>query len=135
MQDFIIEEKDLSKIFLPIASFHDEEQSSSNEEIVAAIEGVVYPWFGLSYRIDRIQFSMEQSKVDQVDHSRDAILHAQKIANLFVDEARLSKNRYDYVSQEMDSINLILNNDPYLIKLPLFSSNDSSIMRTEMVFF
>lgn len=64
MQDFIIEEKDLSKIFLPIASFHDEEQSSSNEEIVAAIEGVVYPWFGLSYRIDRIQFSMEQSKVD-----------------------------------------------------------------------
>ena len=64
MQDFIIEEKDLSKIFLPIASFHDEEKSSSNDEVVAAIEGVVYPWFGLSYRIDRIQFSMEQSKVD-----------------------------------------------------------------------
>lgn len=98
MKDFILQEKDLSKIFVPIAVFHDEDQSSSNEEIVATIEGVVYPWFGLSYRIDRIQFSMEQSKVDQVDHSREAILHAQKIGNLFVDESRLSLNRYDFVS-------------------------------------
>lgn len=64
MEDFILEEKDLSKVFLPIAAFHDKAKSSSNEEIVAAIEGVVYPWFGLSYRIDRIQFSMERSEVD-----------------------------------------------------------------------
>ena len=97
MEDFIITEKDLSKIFLPIASFHDDAKNNQNDEIVAAIEGVVYPWFGLSYRLDRIQFSMEQSKIDQVDHSREAILHAQKIGNLFVDEARLSSNRYDYV--------------------------------------
>ena len=43
MKDFIIEEADLSKIFLPIASFHDEKLSSSNEEIVAAIEGGCIP--------------------------------------------------------------------------------------------
>jgi hypothetical protein len=64
LNDFILEEKSMSKIFLPIASFHDKNADSSNDEIVAAIEGVVYPWFGLSYRIDRIQFSMENSNVD-----------------------------------------------------------------------
>ena len=64
MEDFILKEKDLSKIFLPIASFHNEGAPSQNEEVVAAIEGVVYPWFGLCYRIDRIQFSLEQSSVD-----------------------------------------------------------------------
>ena len=64
MSDFVLQEKTMSKIFLPIASFHDKKLDSSNDEIVAAIEGVVYPWFGVSYRIDRIQFSMEQSKLD-----------------------------------------------------------------------
>lgn len=54
MNDFILEEIQMSKIFLPIASFDDSEAGSQNEEIVAAVEGVVYPWFGMSYRIDRI---------------------------------------------------------------------------------
>ena len=46
----------------------------------------------MNYRIDRIQFSMESRSRDKTDHSREAILHSQKIANLFVDEARLSDN-------------------------------------------
>jgi len=44
----------MSEIFVPIASFHNKDAQTSNDEIVAAIEGVVYPWFGISYRIDRI---------------------------------------------------------------------------------
>jgi len=65
--------------------------------MVAAIEGVVYPWFGMANRVDRIQYSMEQGQKDLVDHSREAIRMAQRIANLFVDEARLSSNRYPYL--------------------------------------
>ena len=54
MNDFILQEKSMSEIFVPIASFHNKDAQTSNDEIVAAIEGVVYPWFGISYRIDRI---------------------------------------------------------------------------------
>ena len=64
---------------------------------MAALEGVIYPWFGVAYRADRIQFSMESQKRDLVDHSREAIMHAQNIVNLFVDEARLSGNEYPYI--------------------------------------
>ena len=94
MNDFVLQEHHLSQLFIPVGTFHDKDAANSNEERVAIIEGVVYPWFGIGYRIDRIQFSMEQSSIDKVDHSREAILHAQKIANLFVDEARLSGNRF-----------------------------------------
>ena len=53
MSDFVLQEHHLSQLFTPIASFDDSEQTSSNDEFVAAVEGVVYPWFGLAYRIDR----------------------------------------------------------------------------------
>jgi len=92
MKDFILQETALSEIFVPVTSFDNSTVSSSNDEFVAMIEGVVYPWFGTAYRIDKIQFSMERTSVDLVDHSREAIVHAQGIANLFVDEARLSPN-------------------------------------------
>jgi hypothetical protein len=70
-----------------------------------------------------------------VDHSREAILHAQKIANLFVDEARLSENRFSYVSQEVEAINKILNNDAFLMTLPLVESDTSNQIRTEVLLF
>lgn len=71
------------------------------------MEGIVYPWFGVAYRVDRIQNSMENSKRDHTDHSRNAIVHAQKIGNLFVDEARLSSNEYSYVAEEVEAIKLL----------------------------
>ena len=92
MQDFVLREKTLSQLFIPIASFHDEEMSSSNEEFVAVLEGVVYPWFGVGYRVDKIQFAFDDDSEKYIDQSREAIIHAQKIANLFVDETRLSGN-------------------------------------------
>lgn len=76
MADFILQEKILSSIFMPVSSFDDSSLKSSNQEFVASIEGVVYPWFGIMYRIDRIQFGLESSFVDQTDHSREAIAHA-----------------------------------------------------------
>jgi len=54
MEDFVLHEKDLSHLFVPVASFDDSTLESSNTEMVAAIEGVVYPWFGFAGRLDRI---------------------------------------------------------------------------------
>ena len=59
MEDFVLHEKELSHIFVPVGSFDDNTQKTSNTEYVAAIEGVVYPWFGFAHRLDRIQFSIE----------------------------------------------------------------------------
>jgi hypothetical protein len=70
-----------------------------------------------------------------IDHSREAILHAQRIGNLFVDEARLSSNRFTYVSHEVEALNSILNNDAFLMQVPLAESNPSKTMRTEVLLF
>jgi hypothetical protein len=50
---------------------------------------------------------MENTKRDHTDHSRNAIIHAQKIGNLFVDEARLSTHEFSYVGEEVAAINLL----------------------------
>ncbi len=48
-------------------------------------------------------------------------MHAQRIANLFVDEARLSGNEYQYVVYEFDDLNKLNNNDAYLVRVPLYN--------------
>jgi hypothetical protein len=50
---------DVSATFIPIATFHDDDMQSTNTEYVAAIEGIVYPWFGFATRMDKIQYSIE----------------------------------------------------------------------------
>lgn len=49
------------------------------------------------------------------------MLHAQKIGNLFVDEARLSSNRYSFISYERSDINKIKDNDAHLLEVPIVS--------------
>jgi hypothetical protein len=134
MNDMILEHKTLSNIFMPVCTYDDSNKKNQNFETVASFEGVVYPWFGLTYRIDRIQYSMENRKRDKTDHSREAMLHAQKVANLFVDEARLSGNQFNYISDEQDYLNLINGNDAYHIEVPLVQSKDDTI-RTELYLY
>jgi len=76
MEEMIREHKILSSIFLPVCSFDDSTLENQNKEAVSAIEGIIYPWFGVGYRLDRIQYSMENSSRDLVDHSREAVLHS-----------------------------------------------------------
>ena len=77
MEDIVLKEKSLSSTFIPVASFYDDKAKSSNEEMVSVIEGVVYPWFGISYRIDKIQFNFDDEHTHKyIDQSREAILHA-----------------------------------------------------------
>ena len=65
MEDFVMKEKALSSTFIPGASFNDEKANNSNEEMVAVIEGVVYPWFGIGYRIDKIQFNFDDDRTNK----------------------------------------------------------------------
>ena len=74
MHDFVVRAKTLSSIFVPVASFHDENAKNSNEESVALIEGVVYPWFGIGYRIDRIQFNLDdEAMLERLDQAKETI--------------------------------------------------------------
>lgn len=134
MQDMILEHQSLSNIFMPVCTFDDQSKKNQNFETVSAFEGIVYPWFGVTYRIDRIQFSMESRARDQTDHSREAMLHAQKVANLFVDEARLSDNQFNYVSYEKDYLNLISQSDAHHFEVPLVAGKEGTI-RTELYLF
>ena len=62
---------------MPVATYNDELAKNSNEETVAVIEGVIYPWFGVSYRIDRIQYLFDEiSNLGRIDQSAEAIKHA-----------------------------------------------------------
>ena len=65
MEDFVLKEKALSSTFIPVASFNDNNAKNSNEEMVGVIEGVVYPWFGIGYRIDKIQFNFDDERTHQ----------------------------------------------------------------------
>lgn len=43
-------------MFVPLATF-DESEKEQDEELVAAMEGVTFPFFGLAYSIDKVQFN------------------------------------------------------------------------------
>ena len=62
------------------------------------VEGTFMPYFGFSYRIDKVQFGIHSSTMSKeyykIDHSKIAIDHAQHLANFLVDEARLSSNLF-----------------------------------------
>ena len=127
MEDFILNHKILSSIFMPVCSFDDMSLENQNKETVAAIEGIIYPWFGVGYRVDRIQFSMESTSRDFVDHSREAVLHAQKLGNLFVDEARMSGNEFTFVSKETEALEKLADNDVHLVDLPAIQSREYTL--------
>ena len=138
MKDFVLREKTLGQIFIPVASFDDQDLQSANDEAVAIIEGVIYPWFGIAYRIDKIQFAFDDDSARYIDQSRETILHAQKVANLFVDEARLSGNRYGFIAHETRDINKIKDNDAHLIEVPVVKEggeDNDDLLMTEVYYF
>ena len=75
------------------------------------IEGTYMPFFGFSHRLDKVQFGFhantDSQQHENVDHSKIAIEHAQHIANLIVDEARLSSNMFEWTNDEKA---MLLNN-------------------------
>jgi hypothetical protein len=52
LKDFV-SLKALSRLFVPVATF-DEADKVKDEEFVAVIEGIVYPFFGFAFSIDKV---------------------------------------------------------------------------------
>lgn len=95
------------------------------------VEGAVLPFFGFAYRLDKVQFGQDNSEA--VDRSAHSIDHAQHIANLIVDEARLSGNRYEWTNNEAKR--LLSNNDITRMELPADHTCAKNKVMTEMYLF
>ena len=130
------------KHFVPVATFDQGDKfDSRRDEIVSMIEGTYYPFFGFSYRIDKEQFgfhSLTGEGQAKVDHSKLSIEHAQHVANLIVDEARLSGNRYLYTEVEKKRLTSNLESSTY--SLPALHESTArkgydDFYRTELFLF
>lgn len=128
--------------FVPVATWDSDSMSTSRfKEYVSMIEGKYHPIFGFGYRIDKVQFGFHSTGTDghaKVDHHKKSIQHAQRVANLIVDEARLSPNRYKWTNTESER--LIQNQDVQFVNLPSpHAFNESKkyddTYRTELYFF
>lgn len=111
LQQFL-SEKMLSKAFVPIATFNDPSKEQE-QEFVALVEGAVFPFFGVAFSLEKFQFNQDLSAEDDIDHSKYAYRLAQRFANLFVDEARLSKGVFTQATDEYMA--LIQNYDSKLV--------------------
>jgi hypothetical protein len=128
-------------VFVPVTSYNNDNEVSRMDEFVSTIEGTVQPFFGFLNRLDKIQFGFHAADGEgqaKVDHSKPAVAYAQHMANLIVDEARLSPNYFEYTNDETAA--LITNQDSVLIKLPmphaLKEEKDlHDFIRSEMYFF
>lgn len=81
-------ETTLSQVFVPVATFNQDKRDQS-EELVAIVEGAHFPFFGLAFSVDRFQFNDDLAIEEDISHNKEAVKLAQRLANLFVDEARL----------------------------------------------
>lgn len=126
--------------FVPVTSYHNE-NAHKDDEFVSTIEGTVQPFFGFLNRIDKIQFGFHAADGEgqaNVDHSRPAIEYARHMANLIVDEARLSGNFFEYTNDETAA--LISNYDSVSVRLPAphvyqHEKDLHDFYRTELYFF
>jgi hypothetical protein len=105
-----LSESVLSAAFVPVATFN-EDSKTQDEEFVAAVEGAHFPFFGLAFSLEKFQFNSDLTIEDDIDHSKLAVRLAQRFANLFVDEARLSsatfleaRDEYKALIQNYDSL-------------------------------
>lgn len=101
------------KVFVPVATYHQENSDDRSQEFVSMVEGTYMPFFGFAHRLDKVQFGFhamaDSTEHSNVDHSKVAIEHAQNVANLIVDEARLSANMFEWTNDEQA---MLLNNFP-----------------------
>ena len=116
------------RAFVPVATYHSEESDSTQTEFVSMVEGTYMPFFGFAYNLNKIQNGFHaltsSDEHARVDHSRFAIQHAQHIANMLVDEARLSSNMFEWTNEEQRRI-LGPNYDPVTVTLPNPDARDT----------
>ena len=93
----------MTNLFTPILTYHDN-RKNIDSEFIAILEGTKYPIWGISFSVQKVQFNIDLSLQPLIDHSRAAVREARRIANFFVDEARLSGAKFTNVKDEQASL-------------------------------
>ena len=95
-------DKRLSKLIKPMATFTSHNINEEKEQFVAMAEGIKIPLYAFTYNIEMVQFYHEDPDAflganDEIhlDHSIIARHHAQEIASLIADEARLCQHTFE----------------------------------------
>lgn len=65
--------KDLIEIFVPIATFDNTDQDDQSLEMVALMEGLAMPFFGIAYSIEKNLFNTNLLIDNNIDHSPESI--------------------------------------------------------------
>lgn len=60
---------------MPLSTFHESDKEQA-EEFVAGMEGVAFPFFGVAYSIDKVQFNTENRFYSKIDHKKLSLRHA-----------------------------------------------------------
>lgn len=73
------------------------------------------------------------NELSSIDHGRSAVLEAQRIANFFVDEARLSG--HSFTTRQLERLALIDNYDSYIVEKDLSWIQDGQSIIMELYYF
>lgn len=83
----------------PLALFTGHGIDKEEDKFIAIAEGTQMPLYAFTYGIELTQFYFEDPTATmdnfQIDHSIIARKHAQTIANLIADEARMNDHEFD----------------------------------------
>ena len=95
-------DKRLSKLIKPMATYTSHGINEGESQFVAMAEGLGLPLYAFTYSIEMVQFYHEDPDAfvgtnDEIhiDHSIIARHHAQEIASLIADEARLCQHSFE----------------------------------------
>lgn len=98
----VASDKQLSKLIKPMATFTSHDIDNIDEHFIAMAEGVKLPLYAFTYSIEMTQFYHEDPDAyvganDEItlDHSIISRHHAQEIASLIADEARLCEHDFE----------------------------------------
>ena len=68
------------------------------------VEGAHFPFYLTAFSPEKHQFNHHLSIEEDIDHGKAAIRMAQRIANLWVDVARLSENTFRKAKDEYKAV-------------------------------
>ncbi|KAL9957118.1 hypothetical protein ACROYT_G038720 [Oculina patagonica] len=99
----------LHKFYRRLSTNRDKE---GKKEFVSTIEAYDYPFYGAQWHPEKNSF--EWTSAEAINHSKEAVLVTQYVANFFVDQARLSGHRFP--SKEEEDAALIYRSTPVYCK-------------------
>lgn len=91
--------KALNKFYRLLSTNKDKE---GRKEFVSTIEAYDYPFFGVQWHPEKNPF--EWTSLEAINHSKEAVLVTQYVANFFVNQARLSAHRFPSKEEEDDAL-------------------------------